>query len=711
MISSPPAAPPSNALVTLARACGVAVEYYSADGHLVQCTAAAIRAALAAMEFDASSDAACERSLVEHEDALWQRMVPPVTVVRAGQSHDLMVHVPHGNPVEVTLRLEAGGARAVHQVEREVPPREVGSVVMGRSIFALPSDLPLGWHQLEATMPGRRGRGYVVVTPDALDIPAAVRNYRPWGFMTQLYSVRSHRSWGLGDLGDLAELCALAKLRAGADFMLINPLHANEPVPPLSHSPYLPTSRRFLAPMYIRVEDIPEVAYVPSQQRAVIEWEAERPQRVNTSPDLLDRDGAWRAKSVALEHVYAVPRSEGREAQFEAFCTRGGKALEDFATWSAIAEAHKGLPWPHELDTASAPAVTAWREEHADRILFFAWLQWITDEQLARAQATALVSGMSIGVMTDLAVGVHPQGADAWALHRVLAQGMAVGAPPDIYNQQGQDWSQPPWQPRALEAAAYVPYREMVRAVVKHAGAVRIDHILGLFRQWWIREGAVASDGTYVQFDHEALVGILVLEAYRAGAIVIGEDLGTVEPWVREYLSSRGVLGTSVMWFEKTPEGEPLPPERYRRDILATVTTHDLPPTAAYLAGDHVTLREELGLLVEEPDDVRAQARGEVSDLIRMLRERDWLIEDYLEEDIIAAAHRMILETPAVLVGVALTDAVGERRTQNQPGTFAEYPNWQMPLCDGNGVPVLLDDLFDHPRVQRLIAAIRAVRG
>ncbi len=702
---------PSEALTRLARACGVAVEYYANDGTLVRCSSAAIRAALAAMEVDASTDASCEQSMRHLEDYVWMRVVPPVTVLREGHSRDIPVHVNHGAEVSVSLRLETGEVRRLQQVDRPVPPRQLGTALVGRATFQVPADLPLGWHAVEATSPGRRGRGYVVVTPERLEVPHRIAQERPWGLMAQLYSVRSARSWGLGDLGDLSELCSLAKLRAGADFVLINPLHAHEPVPPLSASPYLPSSRRFLAPIYIRIEDILEVAYVPSQQRAVIEWESERPRRANGTDALLDRDGVWQAKLAALEQVFQAPRSQGRQAQFEAFCVREGRLLEDFATWCALSEAHAGQPWPAEFENPASQAVIAWRDEHAERVLFHAWLQWIADEQLGRAQASAIQAGMSIGVMTDLAVGVHPEGADAWSLHRVLAKGIGVGAPPDMYNQQGQNWSQPPWQPRALEAAAYIPYRDVVRAAVRHAGAVRIDHVLGLFRQWWISEGSGAADGTYVQFDHEALVGILALEAHRAGAIVIGEDLGTVEPWVREYLQSRGVLGTSVMWFEKTHDGHVLPPESYRRDILATVTTHDLPPTAAYLNGDHVSLREELGLLVSAPEIVREEAQREIADLVRLLVERGWLIEDKSEEDIVAAAHRLVLESPALLVGVALTDAVGERRTQNQPGTFMEYPNWQVPLCDGNGVPVLLDNLFEHPRVQRLVGAIRVARA
>ena len=700
---------PSEALATLARACGVATEAHLIDGTHVRCTRAAIVAALGAMGIDARTDEQCRDALVALEDYIWRRIVPPVTVIRAGRARDIFVHVPHGAPVATTLRLEAGGEITLEQVDHVWEPRTVDGALVGRATFRVPADLPLGWHVVQASFPGARGRGYVVVTPERLDVPPHIEATRPWGFMTQLYSVRSRRSWGLGDMGDLADLCSLAKIRAGADFVLINPLHANEAVAPLSPSPYLPSSRRFLAPMYIRIEDIPEVAYVPSQQRAVIEWESERPSRANETDALLDRDETWRAKLAALEQIYEAPRSPGREAQFQAFCVREGKALEDYATWAAIAEEYRDGEWPAELATSSAPGVAAWRDAHAERVLFHAWMQWIADEQAAAAQAAAMQAGMSIGVITDLAVGVHPKGADAWSLHRVLAQNMTVGAPPDAFSPAGQNWSQPPWQPRALEASAYVPFRDVVRAAVRHAGAVRIDHILGMFRQWWIPAGHEAGDGTYIQFDHESLVGIIILEAHRAGAMVIGEDLGTVEPWVRDYLRSRGVLGTSVMWFEREPDGGFTPPELYRRDTLATVTTHDLPTTAQMVAGTHVDMRAELGL-VSDVDAARAAARHERDLLLGMLKERGLMIPDYNDEDVIAGVHRLVLSSPALLTGVALTDAIGDMRAQNVPGTYREYPNWCIPLTDRNGVPVLLDDLFDHPRLQRLVAAIRSAR-
>ncbi len=700
---------PSELLTMLAGACGVATEVHLLDGTHVRVGRATIVAALAAMGIPAASDEDCLASLAELDDYLWKRIVPPVTVLRERASREIIVHVPHGSVVSVIVTLEDGSKRTLSQLDRYWEPRNIGGVLVGRATFLVPDDLPLGWHVVEAAFPGRRGRGYVVVTPQRLELSADVAQRRPWGFMTQLYSVRSRRSWGLGDLGDLADLCSLAKIRAGADFVLINPLHAGEVVPPLSPSPYLPSSRRFLSPLYIRVEDIPEVAYVPSQQRAVIEWEAERPKRKNGTDDLLDRDETWVAKLAALEQIFMAPRSPGREAQFQAFCLREGRALEDFATWAAISESHGGREWPAELAEPTTPAAVQWREDNAERVLFHAWLQWIADDQAAHAQTVAKQAGMSIGVVTDLAVGVHPAGADAWALNKVLASSMSVGAPPDGFNPTGQDWSQPPWQPRALEAAAYVPFRDVVRSAVRHAGAVRIDHILGMFRQWWIPRGATGAQGTYVSFDFESLIGIICLEAQRAGAIVIGEDLGTVEPWVREYLESRGVLGTSVMWFEREHGGGFTPADRYRAHSLASVTTHDLPTTAQMLAGEQVAMRADVGLI----DDVEAATNAAVEELALLkaaLDERGLLAVEANDDDILAAMHRYVMSSPATLVGVSLADAVGDMRAQNVPGTFLEYPNWKMPLTDRNGVPVLLDELFDHPRLEKLVAAIRSAR-
>jgi 4-alpha-glucanotransferase len=329
---------------------------------------------------------------------------------------------------------------------------------------------------------------------------------------------------------------------------------------------------------------------------------------------------------------------------------------------------------------------------------------------------------MKLGVIHDLAVGVKTDGADAWMLSDVLAHGVTVGAPPDMFNQQGQNWTQPPWHPSRLAEAGYAPYRDMLRTILRHAGGIRVDHILGLFRLWWIPNGSGPEDGAYVYYDHEALIGILALEAQRADAVVIGEDLGVFEPWVRGYLAERGIFGTSILWFEED-SGGPLEPEKYRQQCLTSVNTHDLPPTAGYVAGEHVRLRESLGLLRRPVAEERAEAAAELQAVLSLLRERG-LLSDALAQlgpsgndehpelrqkeiqQIVEALYALTALTPSSLIGVALVDAVGETRTQNQPGTHEEYPNWCIPLAGPDGA-VLLDELAANPRFISLVGVVK----
>jgi 4-alpha-glucanotransferase len=494
--------------------------------------------------------------------------------------------------------------------------------------------------------------------------------------------------------------------------VLINPLHAPSPTVPVEPSPYLPVTRRFASPLYVRVEQVPEHAYLTGAVRAEIERTALMQRAMSASSTLIDRDAVWEAKRSALTLVHAVARSPAREADYQGFLEREGRGLLDFATWCALAEVHGDVwsAWPDELQDPRSAAVEAAREELAARVDFFCWLQWVLDEQLDAAQRRARASGMALGIVHDLAVGVHPDGADAWALQDVMARGVSVGAPPDAFNQVGQDWSQPPWRPDRLAEAGYVPYRDMLRTVLRHAGGVRVDHILGLFRLWWVPEGRSAAEGTYVRFDHEALIGILALEAWRAGAVVVGEDLGTVEPWVRDYLTARGVLGTSILWFERDYEaGVALPPEKWRPLCLASVTTHDLPPTAGYLAGEHIRIRDDLGLLTRPVEEERRVDEADRESWLALLVERGWLAAGARQDlrAVTVALHRALAATPSRLLGVALTDVVGEVRAMNQPGTHAEYPNWQLPLADGEGAAVLLDDLVGSPFAVELAAAVR----
>jgi 4-alpha-glucanotransferase len=535
---------------------------------------------------------------------------------------------------------------------------------------------------------------------------------RGWGLTTQLYSVRSRRSWGHGDLRDLADLASWSARELGATFVLINPLHAAEPVPPVSPSPYLPMSRRFISPLYLRVEDIPEYTQLPAGQRQRIEDLAAPLRAHNTGAGLIDRDAVWTAKRAALEIIYACPLRPARLAALGRFRVAGGQALEDWATWCALAEIHgpDWRAWPGQLRSVRSAAVQKERERLSGRVRFHAWLQWLAAEQRAVAQAAARSAGMSIGVVGDLAVGAHPGGADTWALADVLATGVSVGAPPDEFNPRGQDWTLCPWHPGRLAAAGYQPLTDLVRAAFTRSGGLRADHVMGLFRLWWVPRGMAPGQGTYVRYRHEAMVGVLAGEAARAGALAVGEDLGTVDPWIRDYLAAHRVLGTSMLWFERQADGRPLPPHRWRRDCLATVGTHDVPPAAAFVTGEHVELRVRLGLLSESLDAERERAAAAMSAWRDALAGQG-LIKDGSDPgpaEFTRALYAYLARTPSVLIGVSLADAVGDRRPQNLPGTLDEYPNWRVPLCDGDGRAVLLEDLAAHPGIRELAVVVSA---
>jgi 4-alpha-glucanotransferase len=704
----------------LATALGVATEYWDWQGRHVEVQAETVVPVLAALGVDASTADSAAAALAEQRLRRWRQVLPDCTVVRSGRPGRVWVHVPHEAPVRLWVVLEDGGTRHdTAQVDHWVEPQPVDGTLVGEATFALPGDLPLGWHALHA----QSGDGPVhvaplVVTPDRLSLPTALRDRRAWGFMTQLYQVRSRRSWGLGDLADLADLAGWSGHDLGAGFVLVNPLHAAAPSLPVEPSPYLPATRRFASPLYLRPEAVPEAAYLAPDERArlaALAASAQRPaapavaaRGAGPTMDLLARDPVWVAKRQALDLLATVPLSPGRAASLDAYVRREGPALLDFATWCALVE-QLGTPWlqwPAELRDPRSAAVAAERERLAGAVRVHLLAQWWLDEQLATAQRTAREAGMAVGVVHDLAVGVHPEGFETWALGDVLAPSVYVGAPADQFNEQGQGWSQPPWRPDRLAAAGYAPYRDMLRAVLRHSGGVRVDHVLGLFRLWWVPRGLTPALGTYVRYDHEALVGILALEAHRAGALVVGEDLGTVEPWMRDLLADRGILGTSVLWFERDHDGRPLPPEHWRALCLATVTTHDLPPTAGYLAGEHLRIRAELGLLTRGEEAERAVDAAEREAWMHVLSERGLLREGAAVREIVEALHRLVATTPSRLVGVALTDAVGEVAAQNQPGTSTEYPNWCVPLADGEGRPVLLEDVVESARVRSLARAV-----
>jgi 4-alpha-glucanotransferase len=694
-----------SALTDLAHAYDIATHYTDWQGRPVDVPVETVEDVLAAMDVDVTDP---EAALQRRAEEPWRRMLPASVVVRQGEQRTVAVHVPDGDPAELTLELETGGRQDLRQVlDHPVERREVGGRLVSEATFEVPTGLPLGYHTLHGRTGTSTATATLIVTPDWLGLPSRMGERRSWGLTAQLYSVRSHRSWGVGDLTDLTDL-ATWSAGLGADYLLVNPLHAAEPVAPLEPSPYLPTSRRFFHPLYIRVERIPEYVDLPPADLDEVRALATRVHEQLDATDVIDRDTAWTAKRAALERVHAVPRSRGRDLDFQGFLSRHGRALRDFATWSVIAQEHGTdfRAWPAGLQDVTSPDVNAYADAHADAVVFEMWLQWVLDEQLQQAQAKAESAGMSLGTMHDLAVGVHPGGADVWRLRSTYATGIQVGAPPDPFNQVGQNWSQPPWRPERLAEVAYAPFRDLIASVLRHAGGIRVDHIIGLFRLWWIPEGRPPSEGTYVRYDHEAMIGVLALEAHRAGAVVVGEDLGVVEPSARDYLASRGVLGTSILWFERDDQGRPLPAEKWREYCLASVTTHDLPPTAGYLTGEHVKLRDRLGLLTRPLAEETAADEEERESWLAEVRSRGLLPADADIQQTVEALHRYLTLTPSRLLCVSLADAVGDRRTQNQPGTTDEYPNWRVPLSGPDERVLFLEDVLTSARAAALVRTV-----
>ncbi|SCF84188.1 4-alpha-glucanotransferase [Streptomyces sp. Ncost-T10-10d] len=724
-------------LSRLAALHGVATSYSPSADVTVSVPDDTVIAVLAALGVDAATPESVRESLVAAESSARSRLLPPTLVVWTGEPlPPALTTLPPGTSLDIGLdRGGDGGSppprRMYIPADRPDPAvsgrgtADAGAGADGESgtdaaegagggaptrVPPTPAwwvEPPLGVHRLAVRAPGgRSATGTLVVAPSRVPQPPA----RSHGFLVQLYSLLSARSWGMGDLGDLADLAAWSGRTLGAGFVQVNPLHAAVPGNPTDPSPYRPSSRRFPDPVHLHIESIPEYGHVPDRGTLddLRQDAATLSDTVLNKAALIDRDAVWELKRQALELVTKVPLTPGRRAAYCDFLAEQGQALEDHALWCALAEVHGSdwHTWPPALRDPRSKETARARRALLDRVDFHCRLAWLTDSQLAAAQRAALDAEMAVGIVHDLAVGVHPGGADAWAQQDAFAHGMSVGAPPDAFNARGQDWGLPPWRPDVLAASGYAPYRGLLRGLFAHAGALRIDHVMGLFRLWWVPEGRPPTEGTYVSHDAEAMLAVLVLEAHRAGAVVMGEDLGTVEPGVREALARRGVLGTSVLWFERdwAGTGRPLAPEAWREGCLATVTTHDLPSTAARLTGDHVTLRHRLGLLTRSlAEELTADATDTAEWLGHLARLGLFPEGAGDEEGAARAVHRFLLRTPARMVGVWLPDTLGDRRPQNLPGTWDQYPNWRLPVADADGHPVTLEELAAAPRLHRLM--------
>jgi 4-alpha-glucanotransferase len=498
--------------------------------------------------------------------------------------------------------------------------------------------LPLGYHDFlprGARLPVR-----LIVTPGQCHLPEDLFG---WGWAVQLYAARSKSSWGIGDLADLRRLGRWSR-SLGAQVVLVNPLVAATPVLPIEPSPYFPSSRRFRNPLYLGVDGGPH----PSERR-------------------IDRDAIFAGK---MERLAAEFTRFGGAPAFDRYLREQGEALDHFAAFCTIAEVH-GRDWRRWPEPLRRPGTSAVKE-HSDspRARFHAWLQWRLDEQLAEA-------AQEIGIVQDLPIGLDAAGADAWCWQELLAQGVSVGAPPDEFNPAGQDWGLTPFVPHRLRAAGYGPLIETLRATFRHAVGLRIDHVMGLFRLYWITGGA----GAYVRTHAEEILGIVALESARARAFVVGEDLGTVEPAVREAMAAHRMLSYRLLYFEEGP------PSTFPEMALTTVSTHDLPTVAGLWSG---------------ADLERSRAAGVARNEDGMLALRQKLGAGPDAESVVAATYRALAHAPSRLLLATLDDALAVEERPNFPGAPPDFPNWSLAL------PATIEELEAKELPRRIAAALNA---
>jgi 4-alpha-glucanotransferase len=571
--------------------------------------------------------------------------------------------LPPPSPVLVARR---GGPTPPVMAPAEVA-LEDGAIL--RVDGGVPPDLPLGYHELRPL--DGRPPVRLIVAPARCHLPAGLA---AWGWAVQLYALRSRASWGIGDLADLDRLARWSAETLGAGALLLNPLHAVLPLAPPEPSPYFPSSRRYRNPLYLRIEEVPGAA------EAAVDVEGLAAQgRALNAERRIDRGAALRLKMAALERLWA--RGAGAGAALARYRAREGRALDEFATFCALAERHGSgwRTWPAEHRHPSRPAVARFAADAAARVDFHAWVQWLLDEQLARA-------ARHLRLITDLAIGFDGAGADAWAWQDLLADGVSIGAPPDDFAVDGQDWGVPPFAPHRLRAAWYRPFVETVRASLRHAGGLRIDHVMGLFRLFWVPRGGPAADGGYVRYPADDLLAILALESERAGALVVGEDLGTVAHGVRERLAAEQVLSTRVLWFEGGL------PAAYPALSLATVTTHDLPTVAGVWTGSDLADQQAVGLRTTA--DAMAALRRHVAAVAGVG-------DGAATAEVALACHQRLAEAPSVLVMATLEDALGVAERPNIPGVPAALrPNWSLAL------PRSLEEIEADSGVRVLAASV-----
>ena len=679
----------ATALARLAVAAGIAPEWWNVRGEGTRVTPETQSALLAAMRLPAASTRQAVQRFQGLAEAHDRRALPFALARRAGEASTLALPAgPDGGPVDTWLTLEdEQGALTRLRVspetgqERSVFGRD-GVSVRG-SELGLPPLPPGRYRMLREDAPDVPGR--LIVAPAAAYLPPALQaGGRVWGLSAQLYSVARTGDQGVGDFTTLGLLGRSAAAQ-GAALVAINPLHALFNDRRERASPYYPSDRRFLDPIYLDVEGLP-----PGGQVGAIDYPA-----------------VWAAKAGVLERRYAAFTGE---PEFQAFVAAGGETLERFATFQAISETRPREPWrawPEALRRSDADGVRAFAAAHGGRVRFHKYLQWLCERQLSQAAERA--SGLAIGFCRDLAIGAAPDGAEIWSNAGLIAEGVSVGAPPDPIAPQGQVWGLPPYDPHRLREQAFAPLAELFRRNMRHAGALRLDHVMGLARQFWVPEGAPGEAGAYVAYPLDDLLAELALESARAECLVVGEDLGTVPVGLRETLGGARVLSYRVLQFER--DGDAFkPPEAYPKLACACVATHDLAPLRGWWDGLDIAERRERGLMTPAEADAATAAREkDRRELIAALAQAGLLPagadpEAPLTAALAAAIHGFVARAPSMLAVAQVEDLAGEAVAVNLPGTDTERPNWVRRIS----TPV--EHLFDGDLARRILAALAAER-
>lgn len=728
---------------------GIEPEYYDIWGNLHVIPVEVKKVLLEAMGVCTDTYDALETVLVSKENAEWLRMLAPVRVVTNPRlsAEGIPFHLPTEESCPgrlprdtvihaITLIDEHGierdvrgdGATAVWEEERQI-----GGICYARCRFSLKETLECGYYRLRMTTEGCTGTStsemLLVICPQTAYLPDGFgQGTRYAGLQVPLFSIHSETSWGVGDFKDLGTLAEWAVNALGVDFIGLNPLHAIFNRSPLHVSPYNPLSRIFRNLIYLAVEEIPEFKESPGAQDLLARMRGQDLWKEVVCAPRVDYEKASYIKKLVLEEVFQTflmkhwnkkGSRDSRTEHFQAYRRKKGESLQLCATFFALEEHFNAKEsrtvtwgkWPEAYQDPHSSEVKAFQQQHEERILFYAFLQWHIDEQMRKASERIREVGMSMGFYLDMALGVDPWGADRWVFRDVFAQGVTVGAPPDDFSPNGQDWGIPPLITDRLKDTCYQIFIETIRENCMHASMLRLDHVMGLFRLFWIPEGARPVEGAYVKMPAEDMLGILALESHRNNVIIIGEDLGTVPPYIRTHLKAVNALSYRLFYFERNSSQELKGPSEYPAQSLVSVTTHDLPTLEGFWEGRDIMTRERLGLF-PNPETHRLaweERARDKANIMKALHSQGLLAHGidtppaHLTDELQVAVITYLVRTPCWLLLLNHEDIFRDKDQLNLPGTLTEYPNWTARMRYS------LEALMTDPEVDRIVEKIRHI--